>query len=157
MDFWISAGGSVLGRGVAFISWKAPICREKRSALVLGTGGRAGDDAGVSTRSPEEAYRALQRLARADGRSTQQAIELTDGVVFDVECISLVTIRENAKYEGIRVVVPASLGGAVLKLRLDPTHSRERVPTERPAGCHRASGPRGSPAGTAARDATGKP
>jgi hypothetical protein len=138
----------------------------------------------VSTRSPEEAYRALQRLARAEGRTTQQAfelyvherflarlansrfaerlvlkggmllaaldarratrdadmfargidndtenlrnvvseiaaIELTDGVVFDVERISLVTIREEAKYEGIRVVVPASLGGAVLKLRLD--------------------------------------
>jgi len=138
----------------------------------------------VSTRSPEEAYRALQQLARADGRTTQQAfelyvherflarlansrfaerlvlkggmllaaldarratrdadmlargidndmenlrdvvseiaaIELTDGVVFDVERISLVTIREDAKYEGIRVVVPASLGGAVLKLRLD--------------------------------------
>jgi hypothetical protein len=138
----------------------------------------------VSTRSPEEAYRALQRLARADGRTTQQtfelyvherflarlansrfaeqfvlkggmllaaldarratrdadmlargidndmenlrdvvseiaAIEFTDGVVFDVERISLVTIREDAKYEGIRVVVPASLGGAVLKLRLD--------------------------------------
>jgi hypothetical protein len=47
------------------------------------------------------------------------AIELTDGVVFDVERISLVTIREDAKYEGIRVVVPATLGGAVLKLRLD--------------------------------------
>jgi Nucleotidyl transferase AbiEii toxin, Type IV TA system len=47
------------------------------------------------------------------------AIELTDGVVFDVERISLVTIREDAKYEGIRVVVPASLGGAVLRLRLD--------------------------------------
>ena len=47
------------------------------------------------------------------------AIELTDGVVFDVERISLVTIREEAKYEGIRVVVPATLGGAVLKLRLD--------------------------------------
>jgi hypothetical protein len=138
----------------------------------------------VSTRSPEEAYRALQRLARAEGRTTQQAfelyvherflarlansrfaerlvlkggmllaaldarratrdadmlargidndmenlrnvvseiaaIELTDGVVFDVERISLVTIREDAKYEGIRVVVPATLGGAVLKLRLD--------------------------------------
>jgi hypothetical protein len=138
----------------------------------------------VSTRSQEEAYRALQRLARADGRTTQQtfelyvherflarlansrfaeqlvlkggmllaapdarratrdadmlargidndtenlrdvvseiaAIELTDGVVFDVERISLVTIREDAKYEGIRVVVPASLGGAVLRLRLD--------------------------------------
>jgi hypothetical protein len=39
--------------------------------------------------------------------------------VFDVERISLVTIREDAKYEGIRVVVPASLGGAVSKLRLD--------------------------------------
>jgi hypothetical protein len=46
-------------------------------------------------------------------------IELTDGVVFDVEHISLVTIREDAKYKGIRVVVPATLGGAVLKLRLD--------------------------------------
>jgi hypothetical protein len=30
----------------------------------------------VSTRSPEEAYRALQRLARADGRTTQQTFEL---------------------------------------------------------------------------------
>ncbi len=134
----------------------------------------------MSTRSPEEAYRALQRLARADGRTTQQtfelyvherflarlansrfaeqfvlkggmllaaldarrttrdadmlargidndmenlrdvvseiaAIELTDGVVFDVEHISLVTIREDAKYEGIRVVVPASLGGCRLE------------------------------------------
>jgi hypothetical protein len=39
--------------------------------------------------------------------------------VFDVERISLITIREDAKYEGIRVLVPASLGGAVLRLRLD--------------------------------------
>jgi predicted nucleotidyltransferase component of viral defense system len=30
----------------------------------------------VSTHSPEEAYSALQRLARADGRTTQQAFEL---------------------------------------------------------------------------------
>ncbi len=30
----------------------------------------------MSTRSPEEAYRALQRLARAEGRTTQQAFEL---------------------------------------------------------------------------------
>lgn len=39
--------------------------------------------------------------------------------MFDVERISLITIREDAKYEGTRVVVPASLGGAVLRLRLD--------------------------------------
>jgi len=127
--------------------------------------GRTGDDAGVSTRSPEEAYRALRRLARAEGRTTQQAfelyvherflarlansrfaerlvlkggmllaaldarratrdadmlargidndmenlrnvvseiaaIELTDGVVFDVERISLVTIRGGRKIRG---------------------------------------------------------
>jgi hypothetical protein len=30
----------------------------------------------VSTRSPEEAYRTLPRLARADGRTMQQAFEL---------------------------------------------------------------------------------
>jgi hypothetical protein len=30
----------------------------------------------VSTWSPEEAYRALQKLARADGRTTQQIFEL---------------------------------------------------------------------------------
>jgi len=138
----------------------------------------------VSTRSPEEAYRALQKLARADGRTTQQtfelyvherflarlassrfveqlvlkggmllavldarratrdadilvrgiasdmenlrgvvgeiaAIELADGVVFDVGGISLVASREDAEYEGVRAAVPASLGGAALKLRLD--------------------------------------
>lgn len=138
----------------------------------------------MSSRSPEEAYRALQKLARDDGRPTQQtfelyvherflarlassrfaeqlvlkggmllavldarratrdadmlargidndmehlgdvvseiaAIELADGVVFDVGRISLVAIREDTEYEGVRVAVPASLGGAVLKLRLD--------------------------------------
>ncbi len=125
----------------------------------------------MSTRSPEEAYRALQRLARAEGRTTQQAfelyvherflarlansrfaerlvlkggmllaaldarratrdadmlargidngmenlrevvseiaaIELTDGIVFDVERISLVTIREDAKYEASELSCP---------------------------------------------------
>jgi len=46
-------------------------------------------------------------------------VELSDGVVFDVGAISLVPIREAAEYEGVRVAAPASLGGAVLKLRLD--------------------------------------
>jgi Nucleotidyl transferase AbiEii toxin, Type IV TA system len=138
----------------------------------------------VSARSPEDAYRALQKLARADGRTTQQtfelyvherflarlassrfaerlvlkggmllavldarratrdadmlargidndmenlrsvvseiaAIELADGVVFDVSGVSLVAIREDADYDGVRAAVPASLGSAVLKLRLD--------------------------------------
>lgn len=138
----------------------------------------------MSTRSPEAAYRALQKLARADGRTTQQtfelyvherflarlassrfaerlvlkggmllaalqtrratrdadilarginsdidslrsmfseiaAIELTDGVAFEIDDISLVTIREDAEYEGIRASMPARLAGAILKLRID--------------------------------------
>jgi hypothetical protein len=138
----------------------------------------------VSARSPQEAYRALQQLARVDGRTTQQTfelyvherflarlassrfverlvlkggmllavldarratrdadmlargidndmenlrgvvseiagIELADGVVFDASGVSLVAIREDADYEGVRAAVLASLGSAVLKLRLD--------------------------------------
>ena len=138
----------------------------------------------MSARSPEEAYRALQKLARADGRTTQQTfelyvherflarlassrfaerlvlkggmllavldarratrdadmlargidndmenlrgvvseiaeIDLADGVVFDVGGISLVAIREDAEYEGVRAALPASLGGATLTLQLD--------------------------------------
>jgi hypothetical protein len=138
----------------------------------------------VSTRSPEEAYRALQKLARADRRTTQQtfelyvherflarlsssrfaerlvlkggmllaalqtrratrdadmlarginsdidslrnmfseiaAIELADGVAFEIDGLSLVTIREDAEYEGMRAAMPARLAGAILKLRID--------------------------------------
>ncbi len=47
------------------------------------------------------------------------SIPMTDGVDFDTAAISIATIREGAEYEGIRLALPASLGGAELKLRLD--------------------------------------
>jgi hypothetical protein len=47
------------------------------------------------------------------------SIPMADGVDFDTEAISIATIREGAEYEGIRLALPASLGGAELKLRLD--------------------------------------
>ena len=47
------------------------------------------------------------------------AIPMADGVNFDAAAISIATIREGAEYEGIRLALPASLGGAELKLRLD--------------------------------------
>ena len=138
----------------------------------------------MSSRTPNEAYLALQKLARAQGRNTQQlfelyiherflarlaesrfaesfilkggmllatldvrrttrdadmlarglsndeenlrtvvgeiaAIPIDDGVSFDATSISVQTIRENADYEGVRLTLPADLGGAALKLRLD--------------------------------------
>ena len=47
------------------------------------------------------------------------SIPMADGVDFDTEAISIATIREGAEYEGIRLALPASIGGAELKLRLD--------------------------------------
>ena len=47
------------------------------------------------------------------------AISLDDGVGFDTTAISVAPIREGVEYEGVRLVLPASLGGAELKLRLD--------------------------------------
>jgi Nucleotidyl transferase AbiEii toxin, Type IV TA system len=47
------------------------------------------------------------------------SIPMADGVGFDATEISIATIREGADYEGIRLTLPASLGGAELKLRLD--------------------------------------
>ncbi len=47
------------------------------------------------------------------------SIPMADGVDFDTTAISIATIREGADYEGIRLTLPASLGGAELKLRLD--------------------------------------
>jgi hypothetical protein len=138
----------------------------------------------VKERTPQRAYLDLQKLARAQGRNTQQlfelyiherflarlatsrfagqlvlkggmllavldvrrgtrdadllarglasdesnlravigeiaAISMTDGVSFDITEISITPIREGAEYEGIRLALPASLGGASLKLRLD--------------------------------------
>lgn len=46
-------------------------------------------------------------------------IPMADGVDFDATAISIATIREGADYEGIRLALPADLGGAELRLRLD--------------------------------------
>ena len=42
-----------------------------------------------------------------------------DGVAFDTTAIATASIREGADYEGVRVTLPASLGSAALKLRID--------------------------------------
>jgi predicted nucleotidyltransferase component of viral defense system len=47
------------------------------------------------------------------------AIPMADGVSFDATDISITSIREDADYEGVRLALPTSLAGAVLKLRLD--------------------------------------
>lgn len=47
------------------------------------------------------------------------SIPMADGIDLDATAISIATIREGADYEGIRLTLPASLGGAELKLRLD--------------------------------------
>jgi hypothetical protein len=46
-------------------------------------------------------------------------IPIADGVSFDASAISVQRIRENADYEGVRLVLPVDLDGAALKLRLD--------------------------------------
>ncbi len=67
----------------------------------------------------------LARGLANDERSLRDAIKeiasisMADGVGFDTTEISIATIREGADYEGIRLALPASLGGAELKLRLD--------------------------------------
>jgi Nucleotidyl transferase AbiEii toxin, Type IV TA system len=67
----------------------------------------------------------LARGLANDERSLRAAIgeiasiPMADGVDFDTTAISIATIREGADYEGIRLSLPASLGGAELKLRLD--------------------------------------
>ncbi len=47
------------------------------------------------------------------------SVSMVDGVDFDTTVISIAPIREGAEYEGVRLALPASLGGAELKLRLD--------------------------------------
>jgi Nucleotidyl transferase AbiEii toxin, Type IV TA system len=67
----------------------------------------------------------LARGMASDERSLRAAINeiasipMADGVEFDTAAISFATIREGADYEGIRLSLPVSLGGADLKLRLD--------------------------------------
>lgn len=138
----------------------------------------------MSEQTPERVYLGLQRLARTQGRNTQQvfelyiherflarlaqsrfseqfvlkgglllavmnvrrttrdadmlvrgiagedeqleaviaeiaAIHMTDGVSFTPDEISLRTIREDAGYPGKRLTMPAAIGGAALKLKLD--------------------------------------
>jgi len=47
------------------------------------------------------------------------AISMADGVSFDATEISVESIREEADYEAVRLTLPAGLGGANLKLRID--------------------------------------
>ncbi|GIF95338.1 nucleotidyl transferase AbiEii/AbiGii toxin family protein [Catellatospora citrea] len=47
------------------------------------------------------------------------AVEVDDGVQFAAQRIRTATIREDADYTGVRVILPASLGRAQLKLSLD--------------------------------------
>jgi hypothetical protein len=47
------------------------------------------------------------------------AISMADGLSFDATEISITSIREDADYHGVRLALPTSLAGAVLKLRLD--------------------------------------
>jgi len=67
----------------------------------------------------------LARGLASDERGLRTAIDeiastpMADGVEFDTAAIPFATIREGADYEGIRFSLPASLGGAELKLRLD--------------------------------------
>lgn len=46
-------------------------------------------------------------------------VDMADGVDFNTTTISVTPIREGAEYEGVRLALPASLGTAELKLRLD--------------------------------------
>lgn len=46
-------------------------------------------------------------------------VAMADGVSFDTTTISITPIRKGAEYEGVRLALPANLGGAELKLRLD--------------------------------------
>lgn len=67
----------------------------------------------------------LVRGLSNDERSLQAAIAeivsipVADGVGFDAAAMSTAAIREGADYEGVRLALPASLGSAELKLRLD--------------------------------------
>ena len=47
------------------------------------------------------------------------AISMADGVGFDATEMSITSIRKDADYEGVRLMLPSSLAGAALKLRLD--------------------------------------
>lgn len=47
------------------------------------------------------------------------AVDVDDGVTFQLDHLDVVTIREGAAYEGLRVRVPAALAQAQLILRLD--------------------------------------
>jgi hypothetical protein len=148
----------------------------------------------VSDRTPQQAYVDLQKLARTQGRGTQQlfelyiherflarlaesqfaeqfvlkggmllavldvrratrdadmlardvasddenlravvgeitAIAMSDGVSFRADGMSIVPIREAADYPGVRLTLPASLGGAQLKLKVDLSFGDPVVPT----------------------------
>jgi hypothetical protein len=148
----------------------------------------------VSDRTPQQAYVDLQKLARTQGRGTQQlfelyiherflarlaesrfaeqfvlkggmllavldvrratrdadmlardvasddenlravvgeitAIAMADGVSFRADGMSIAPIREAADYPGVRLTLPASLGGAQLKLKLDLSFGDPVVPT----------------------------
>lgn len=57
------------------------------------------------------------------------SIPVDDGIAFEVSQTRSTTIREHAAYPGTRIVVPATLGTARLRLRLDvnfgdPAHAR---------------------------------
>jgi predicted nucleotidyltransferase component of viral defense system len=47
------------------------------------------------------------------------SIHAGDGVTFDADAISATVVREDAEYHGIRVVIPAELGTARIKVQLD--------------------------------------
>ncbi len=46
-------------------------------------------------------------------------VRMRDGVSFDAAAIAITPIREDAEYPGVRLALPAMLGGATLKLKLD--------------------------------------
>jgi hypothetical protein len=78
-------------------------------------------DARRATRDADVLARGIandeQSLRQVVGEIAQ--IELVDGVRFDTAGISIVAIREEAQYQGVRVALPAALGRAAVKLRLD--------------------------------------
>ncbi|GAB3939636.1 nucleotidyl transferase AbiEii/AbiGii toxin family protein [Kribbella albertanoniae] len=51
--------------------------------------------------------------------STIATIEIDDGVTFDAANLKTVPIREDGRYHGLRLVMPASIARARLKLQLD--------------------------------------
>lgn len=47
------------------------------------------------------------------------SVEVDDGLTFQVEMTQMTTIREEDQYTGLRVVMPATLGKAHIRLALD--------------------------------------